>query len=256
MKNKIFLYNDEGVSKLSLEHTFSMLQQFFPRKPIIKINANEVIDGSWQEDAFLFAIPGGADLLYQAKLKGKGNENIRNFVSNGGIYLGICAGAYYASSYVEFDLGGQLEVIGQRELGFFLGKTVGPALSYYKYNTHEGAIAAEVSFTLSEIGMDTKPSISLYHHGGCFFENGDNLPNINVLANYVIPDKANLAAIILAKFGKGLALLSGVHFEIEPVMLDENDPNLHDVIPKLKESNISRKNMLEYCFKKYFCDGI
>ena len=27
------------------------------------------------------------------------------FVVEGGSYLGLCAGAYYASSYVEFDLG-------------------------------------------------------------------------------------------------------------------------------------------------------
>ena len=36
--------------------------------------------------------PGGADSPYQEKLQGEGNRVIRQFVEEGGWYLGFCAG--------------------------------------------------------------------------------------------------------------------------------------------------------------------
>jgi hypothetical protein len=49
------------------------------------------------------------------------------YVSAGGAYLGLCAGAYYACSRVEFEPGGPLQVRGDRELGFFPGVAAGAA---------------------------------------------------------------------------------------------------------------------------------
>jgi glutamine amidotransferase-like uncharacterized protein len=49
------------------------------------------------------------------------------YVRAGGAYLGLCAGAYYACSRVEFEPGGPLEVVGNRELGFFPGVAAGAA---------------------------------------------------------------------------------------------------------------------------------
>lgn len=55
-------------------------------------------------------VAGGADLAYCAQLNGAGNAVIRRYVSSGGAYLGLCAGAYYACRRVEFEPGGPLEV--------------------------------------------------------------------------------------------------------------------------------------------------
>lgn len=49
------------------------------------------------------------------------------YVQSGGSYLGLCAGAYYASSQVEFEPGSTLEVVGDRELDFFPGTARGAA---------------------------------------------------------------------------------------------------------------------------------
>jgi glutamine amidotransferase-like uncharacterized protein len=49
------------------------------------------------------------------------------FVSQGGGYLGLCAGAYYACARVEFEPGTRLEVVGDRELAFFPGIAQGAA---------------------------------------------------------------------------------------------------------------------------------
>ncbi len=49
-------------------------------------------------------------------MKTKVTRRIRDFVSEGGRYLGICAGAYFGSKEVRFDVGGPMEVKGDRDL--------------------------------------------------------------------------------------------------------------------------------------------
>ena len=75
------------------------------------ISAKELKLGLWTEDAALFIMPGGADIPYTRKLNGKGNQIIKNYLANGGKYLGICAGSYYGSSSIEFAAGTKTEVI-------------------------------------------------------------------------------------------------------------------------------------------------
>lgn len=41
-------------------------------------------------------IPGGRDLPYCRDLNGYINDRIIRYVKEGGVYMGICAGAYYA----------------------------------------------------------------------------------------------------------------------------------------------------------------
>lgn len=49
------------------------------------------------------------------------------YVEGGGSYLGLCAGAYYGCSSVEFEPGSSMEVSGDRELAFFPGAAIGAA---------------------------------------------------------------------------------------------------------------------------------
>ena len=43
-------------------------------------------------------------------------RRIREFVEDGGKFLGICAGAYFGSETVRFDSGGAMQVEGKRDL--------------------------------------------------------------------------------------------------------------------------------------------
>lgn len=47
--------------------------------------------------------------------------HLAEFVEAGGSYLGFCAGAYFAASRVEFEVGTSMEVTGERQLAFFPG---------------------------------------------------------------------------------------------------------------------------------------
>ena len=73
------------------------------------------------EGTALLAIGGGYDLGLIEALGPVGMANIEQYVSAGGCYLGVCAGAYLACDRIEFDKGGPLEVLGERPLKFCSG---------------------------------------------------------------------------------------------------------------------------------------
>ncbi len=77
--------------------------------------------GSWRKQAAAIALGGGYDLGYINALGKAGMSQIQDYVREGGSYLGLCAGAYFACDYIEFDKGGPLEVVGERWLKFFPG---------------------------------------------------------------------------------------------------------------------------------------
>ena len=96
-----------------LAHTKTMFSKL-TRHYVRDIKADKIILGEWISDSVLLVMPGGADLPYCHKLDGVGNNQIKKYVAGGGSYLGICAGAYYACRNVEFDMGGRLQVYGER----------------------------------------------------------------------------------------------------------------------------------------------
>ena len=69
----------------------------------------------------MIAFGGGYDLGFIEALGKEGTRQIREYVLNGGTYLGLCAGAYFASDCIEVDKDGPMEVIGDRDLKFFPG---------------------------------------------------------------------------------------------------------------------------------------
>lgn len=168
-----------------------------------RIRVKEILEGRLDELS-LFVMPGGRDRLYHKALMGKPNALLRQFVEEGGTYLGICAGGYYGCKSVEFDRGFPLEVCEERELNFFPGKGIGPAFGKgtFAYDSEKGARITPIE-TANGI-------LYTYYNGGCFFE-GD-FSHVQILARYLdLPGKP--PAIIECPIKKGKAILSGVHFE-------------------------------------------
>ena len=117
------------------------------------INAEEFQKNDWEENAALLIFPGGADRYYRKLLSaaiGNGsNKRIRAYIENGGKYMGICAGSYYGTSKVEFDVNGPLEVKEERELKLFRGRAIGPALKGFDYHSTRGEYAVPFVFNES-----------------------------------------------------------------------------------------------------------
>lgn len=217
MKNHIYIYQDEGASALSYE-TFSnaiFKCSSFSHLKVQTINAQQLLSEGWDKDCALFVLPGGRDLPYHKKLKGKGNQKLRHFVENGGSFLGICAGAYYATSEVIFEKGKKNEVHENRELGFFPGSSLGTLYEHkpFSYIGHESAHAACIK--------TQQDSLKVYYNGGCTFLNPEGFENTQVLAKYQDLEGCP-AAIIQCSVGKGKAILSGVHFEQDYTLCPSN----------------------------------
>ena len=145
-------------------HTFRCFSD--PAKYIVDtIEAEDIVSKDWEDNTVMLVFPGGADSYYrvglflkshmQRKLSSAlgngGNKRIRAFIENGGNYLGICAGGYYGTSKVEFDLHGPLEVNEERELKLFKGRAIGPAPKRSPYTSESGQYA--VPFVFNEMTL-------------------------------------------------------------------------------------------------------
>jgi glutamine amidotransferase-like uncharacterized protein len=204
----ISVYTDEGISPASLRQLIKSLQmELIPKRALIRrIRARDIIGTPWEKNTDLLIVPGGEDIYYDRELGEVGAKRIADYVKNGGKYLGICAGAYFATDSFEFEKGGELEICAERKLKFFPGTAIGSALGInrYKPGTENGAEAAYVEF--NDIPFYT------YYNGGCFFKEAGQYENVKVLGRYLtLEDKP--AAIIACKIGKGVAVLTGVHIE-------------------------------------------
>ncbi len=206
MARNIVIYQDEGAS----EFCVAALQAFFGNETTLLCDARDVIAGDVFATADMFVMPGGADLPYSKKLNGEGNRNIRSFVENGGTYLGICAGAYYACRNIEFHKGRSDEICEPRELALVDTTAYGslPELApWYDCTLNSAAI----------ITVNTRPVL---YYGGCAFRVSD--AKADIIARYdALP--GNPPAMICKTVGKGRVLLSGVHFEIGPEALSKKD---------------------------------
>lgn len=116
---QVLVYSGPGVSPLSLSHTIlSLSLLLLPHYTVQPVSAELLATEPWEPSCALLVIPGGRDLPFidEMTIKTKVTSRIAEFVREGGRYLGICAGAYFASAEVKFDAGGPKQVIGKRHL--------------------------------------------------------------------------------------------------------------------------------------------
>lgn len=241
----ILIYQDEGVSRECLTHTFSTFSALLSSQYRVRgVSAKELIEGAWERSTRLLVFPGGADLPYMKRLKGVGNRRIRSYVEAGGSFIGICAGAYYSGTRLEFALGTSIEIKQERELKFFPGTVKGPVLFPFEYRENIGARAAKIL----SIFHKSKP-VSIFYNGGGYFAGAEGKEKTEILATYGFSKQ--FPAIIECKVGKGRAILSGVHFEYDPELLDKEDPFLRLILPEIKESNVQRLELLRAILSRF-----
>ncbi len=238
----ILVYVDEGAGPQSVRLLFKSLKSLELHQTfnLQRTNARELTHENWEEHACLLIFPGGRDTPYHQLLSGEANRRIRRFVENGGAYLGICAGGYYASEAIEFEKGQPLEVIAQRELKFFPGTARGPVygLNVFKYEDESGSRAAQLNW----IDAGASRPLSVYYNGGCEFVDASERENTRVIARYAdLPDSP--AAIVECSVGKGKAVLSGVHPEYSPQHIDHLPSIPSHVLNPLKDDERDRDDL-------------
>lgn len=206
MSRKIAIYHDDGASAVGVASLQTAILRYLGVEPLL-LTAAQIMAGKLAECVALF-FPGGADLPYCEKLNGVGNQQIRQFVEQGGIYVGICAGAYYACKAIAF-IGEDYQISGERELAFFDGIAEGSLPQWTNNRYFDETVYSKAFVPLDFITGERQP---FYYHGGARFK-ANRTAVYQTLACY--PDGS--PAIISGKVGRGHYLLSGVHFELQAV---------------------------------------
>ncbi|KWU43034.1 class II aaRS and biotin synthetase [Rhodotorula sp. JG-1b] len=223
----VLVYDGSGVAAASRDNTLRFLKALLShRYDVQTVSPRSIKEEPWTDTCALLVFPGGRDLPYCYDLGQTGTRRIREWVHGGGRYLGICAGAYFASSEIEFEVGRPLEVTGERALGFFPGLCRGTVYPGFEYDSDAGARLVELSLNRTawrDFWPQTPAScVTSYNGGGAFLPSRDASASAwTSLASYSdLPDAPS--AGVLCQFGSGRAVLWGVHPE-HPVRY-EDDP--------------------------------
>ena len=243
----VIIYSDYGTSPASVSATKNELFRVFENKyQIILADKEYVNDYEWEIKTELFVMPGGFTKPHYKNLSSAGNMKIKRFVEGGGKYLGICAGGYYGCSKTEFDANHPLEILLNGPLDFYPGKAIGPAYgpNTYTYNSGKGMRAALISCS----GDIDRKSTKIYFNGGCFFDEStidSETENIRILSRYL--DLPNTPpAIISCQVGLGIAVLSGVHFEISPKHIGKEKDTDLSVLAVLENHENQREKFFDF----------
>jgi glutamine amidotransferase-like uncharacterized protein len=207
---EVKIYNGPGTSHKGIYYIMQNLREHSKNVNITLIGPSDFNDNNVLSKCDILMILGGRDIPYNKHLNGRPNLIIKNYVSNGGKFLGICAGAYYASAKVVFAEGTDQEITGDRELKFYEDICKGPVLAKYYYNSIRGARAAKIGIS----NFLSKDLFITYMHfnGGGAFINAEKYKNVEIIAKYLDIDEEP-PAIIKINYGKGVVILSGIHFE-------------------------------------------
>ena len=236
MRDSVLIYCDYGCADVNA--LAEELRTYFePRGCKVGFaDANDIIyRGRLNDKVIALFMPGGASTPYRHKLKVQGNEKIRSFVREGGVYYGICAGAYYACKQTEFEKDlPQSRIVEEYELDLLNAKAIG---SLYKELKIEPFAKNPASAAAVELFDENGDIWVAHYHGGPYFELNDS-KGTEILARYNL--SGFKPAVVLQPYGKGKVILSGVHYEDRGVVLEKSaaQPN---IVQKLKEKETVRQ---------------
>ncbi|MDR2337634.1 MAG: hypothetical protein LBE20_03165 [Deltaproteobacteria bacterium] len=215
---RVIVYNGKGVSNMSMRWLHGRLKRFLVSVDVVSVDAEAIISGeALAKDTVAIVFPGGHSRFFQQHLGSAGNERIREFVRNGGRYFGICGGAYYAASEIEFT-GKELEFPKRSgNLALFQGEAIGslPELTRGLYFTDEYDTANVVRIgyllnTSKNTDVNSREVKSYYHGGPKFLPNG--IQPFEILGKYA--DCLEDIAAVKVPYGLGCAVLVGIHPEL------------------------------------------
>jgi glutamine amidotransferase-like uncharacterized protein len=199
----IALYSDRGASEdcvIATKHMFDWMG--------LKV---ELIDASHINrrplDGYrIICFPGGNMYQYAQDIAESGKDKIREFISSGGGYIGICGGAYFTGERVFW----QSAQLPMSPLGIFPGTTQGPidAIAPYPDCVMCKIDIIEHNHPITKTESDS--AWIMYCYGPMLLP--DNSADVTILGRYDILDQP---AMITFEYGEGRVFIVGVHPELE-----------------------------------------
>ncbi|KAB2570139.1 Biotin--protein ligase [Lasiodiplodia theobromae] len=259
-RTNVLVYTGSGSAAESVRHCMWTLRRLLsPNYAVVPIDSTALIQEPWSTSCALLVMPGGADLSYCRTLNGEGNRRITQYVKGGGNYLGFCAGGYYACARCEFEVGGEMEVVGDRELAFYPGVCRGLAFPGFVYRSEAGARAVRLEVNKKALAGSTVPeTFRCYYNGGGVFVDAKKFEDcgVEILASYTeqlrVDSGEGAAAIVYRKVGEGGVILTGLHPEFAAVNLTKGAdvPGYGMLVKALEDDDKRRTDFITACLMK------
>jgi len=174
----------------------------------LAIRFQDIINGLLTVDTFgAVVFPGGNSTGYETGLSGH-EDKIRDYVSNGGCYFGICAGSYYGSSTYNWD-GTEYDP----DLNLFSGQDTGPIEDL----SEDPAGHLWTYWTITPITINDEILGNIGTQNQFYFGGGykTEVTGVAAAATYAKTDSTSYGKTDAVRFtyGQGRVLLSGAHPE-------------------------------------------
>jgi len=187
---KVAIYNGNGVmpsSRVALTRMFEWMNA-----SVEEINATQILE-NLLDDYDVLVIPGGSESTCCSELQyNEGVQKIKDFVTNGGSYFGICGGATYGATYIGF-LNGSMRPVNEP----------GSLIHITTMNVNQSSTGPELS--------DCPASFATMYYGSQYFDPREGT-DVHIIATYEYNGEAGMVAF---EYGTGTVFLSSPHPEYE-----------------------------------------
>lgn len=188
--------------------------------------------------------PGGHYPAYWDEMGLEGRSKVQEFINNGGGYLGVCAGAYYACDYMVWMDDQDYPAPDYKVEGDELNLDLFPGVAYGPI--FEIAERPEPGYAMTRINIinhthpitDSLPNhMQIIYIGGPYFDPYDNA-EVTILCTY---NTTGTPAIAVCNYGEGRVFLIGPHAEVE----EDSDRDGQEPIPELSDEGSDWPLLLE-----------
>ena len=206
----IGIYSGVGSWDINVEAFINFLDYY--EYTWIRVDEEDMVamDLAGHMDVIIF--PGGFAAEYKNLIPD--HDNLIHFVKEGGIFIGTCAGAYYASDILTWH-----GTDYQYPLGFYDGRGIGPLAGQVNW----GDITGFLLTPGHPVNEGFNQTLEIYYFDGPYFDL-DETASVEIIASYKVN---NQPAVIAGRYGEGKYLLFGPHPELGGYSAQSPEFNLH-----------------------------
>lgn len=206
---KVGLYLDNGVWDACRTGTQSLLSEM--NCNYIILTKDSILNGNLNRYNLLI-MPGGDMWEYRDYLTSTGMDNIKEFISNGGGYIGICGGAYFAADKVVWRgwADEPRKYITMKGLNLFSGTADGPVEDFAP-SYEDAQCKIKISDKTHPVCNNVTDIIRPYYSFGPKFILTDS-SNISIIGNTINGDNI---VIIAFPYNHGKVFITSPHPEFD-----------------------------------------
>jgi len=262
----IYLYSGDGADEDCVNNTEEWIQNHIREVPkdsnislrVKKVGPQDIANGDLgKEKPDVFFMPGGNASKYSKDLKGDSVQKIREFVKDGGLFQGICAGAYFASEVFYYEnpkTGNKVDLKAEEDeiLGVNHVKATSEPHEHLREEKIKNGCQVKVKYK-DETGEDRFLQV-YYNRGPYLKEIKDNVTPKGIYADIYEGE----VAVAENDYGQGKVVVSGVHPEFSASRLQRDkvpflSEKINDIIPEQQADldHFSKTIVLKHVIDRY-----